>query len=145
MGVVTIIITIAGYWIVTSLLFGIGEAYYAFHLNQAKDKRGRKSDHAYANLLRLLVAMPLLAWMNSLEMTFVTIALMGAYMVLSFPYIHDGILYQTTNLLSPGTYIGGWQADVDGRAYFDLTYKQRLLCFCTAILLCVGMIIIELL
>jgi len=114
-------------WVIATITFGIGEAYYFYHLNESGKRFGRRYDHIYLTLLRLFVLMPL-AYIT-FDVWFIAFAL------LCFPFIHDGMYYETYNKLKPGTYLGGWQAHVNGRAFFDINYPTRLYMFIASLLI----------
>lgn len=121
---------IALYWLVAAALYGVAEAYYFYHLNQAYDKRGRQYDHAFLTALRAMLAAPLLLhFYNNVDKRPWPTFFMLLFMLLSFPYIHDGVQYTTHNRLDKGTYPDGWKSSVDGRALFDLSYNSRLILF----------------
>ena len=76
-------------WVIATITFGIGEAYYFYHLNESGKRFGRRYDHIYLTLLRLFVLMPL-AYIT-FDVWFIAFAL------LCFPFIHDGMYYETYN------------------------------------------------
>lgn len=124
------IAAIALYWLAAAALFGFAEAYYFYHLNQAYDKRGRKYDHALLTALRAMVAAPLLLHVfHAVDNRLLPTVFMLLFMLLSFPFIHDGVYYTTRNRLHKGTYPDGWKTSVDGRALFDIDYSTRLAIF----------------
>ena len=114
-------------WLNAAVTFGMGEAYYFYHLNESGKRFGRKYDHLYLTFLRALVLIPL-AYIT-FDLCFVAFAL------LCFPFLHDGMYYETYNKLKPGTYPGGWQAHVNGRALFDINYPTRLYMFIASLLI----------
>ncbi|MEI2758998.1 MAG: hypothetical protein V9G42_06125 [Bacteroidia bacterium] len=124
------IAAIALYWLAAAALFGFAEAYYFYHLNQAYDKRGRIYDHAFLTALRAMLAAPLLLhFYDNVDKSPWPTFFMLLFMLLSFPYIHDGFQYSIHNRLDKGTYPDGWKSSVDGRALFDLSYNSRLILF----------------
>ena len=127
-------ITIAIYWLAVAALFGVAEAYYFYHLNQAYDKRGRDYDHALLTALRGSIAAPLLllVYLQQHSLWHCTIILL--YMLCAFPFIHDGVYYTMRNRLHKGTYPDGWRSNTNVRALLDLTYNQRLWAFIAAII-----------
>ena len=114
-------------WVIATITFGIGEAYYFYHLNESGKRFGRKYDHIYLTFIRALVFLPL---------AYITFDLyFMVFCILIFPFIHDGMYYSTYNRMKPGTYPGGWQAHINGRAFFDINYPTRLYMFFAAILI----------
>lgn len=139
-----LLIIIAIYWMAAAALFGIAEAYYFYHLNQAYDKRGRKYDHAFLTALRAMLAAPLLLITYHLsDNTITPTVLMLLFMLFCFPFIHDGMYYVMRNQLHKGTYPDGWRTNVDGRAFFDIAYNTRLMLFIAALVYLATSLIIK--
>lgn len=114
-------------WFIAAVTFGMGEAYYFYHLNENGKRFGRKYDHIYLTVMRALVWLPL-AYIT-FDLYFVL------FSVLCFPFLHDGMYYETYNKLKPGTYLGGWQAHINGRAFIDINYPTRLYMFIASLLI----------
>lgn len=129
------VVLIALYWLAVAALFGVVEAYYFYHLNQAYDKRGRDYDHAVLTALRGSIAAPLLLLVYTQHHSLWQCAGMLWYMLLAFPFIHDGVYYTVRNHLHKGTYPDGWWSNVDGRAHFDISSIKRTLLFLLALVL----------
>jgi len=116
-------------WALSSCLYGIGEGYYFYHLNQAQDRRGKKYDHLFLSVVRGVLSLSLLCvvWLSSNSWVITTLILI--YFMSIFPFLHDGFYYITRNKFVEGTYADGWQHYQDGRAYLDFTYPQRVMLF----------------
>jgi hypothetical protein len=116
-------------WALSSCLYGIGEGYYFYHLNQAQDRRGKKYDHLFLSVVRGVLSLSLLCvvWLSSNSWVITTLILI--YFISIFPFLHDGFYYITRNKFVEGTYADGWQHYQDGRAYLDFTYPQRVMLF----------------
>lgn len=116
-------------WALSSCLYGIGEGYYFYHLNQAQDRRGKKYDHLFLSVVRGVLSLSLLCvvWLSSNSWVITTLMLI--YFMSIFPFLHDGFYYITRNKFVEGTYADGWQHYQDGRAYLDFTYPQRVMLF----------------
>lgn len=116
-------------WALSSCLYGIGEGYYFYHLNQAQDRRGKKYDHLFLSVVRGVLSLSLLCvvWLSSNSWVITTLMLI--YFMSIFPFLHDGFYYITRNKFVEGTYHDGWQHYQDGRAYLDFTYPQRVMLF----------------
>lgn len=116
-------------WALSSCLYGIGEGYYFYHLNQAQDRRGKKYDHLFLSVVRGVLSLSLLCvvWLSSNSWVITTLILI--YFMSIFPFLHDGFYYITRNKFVEGTYDDGWQHYQDGRAYLDFTYPQRVMLF----------------
>ena len=116
-------------WALSSCLYGIGEGYYFYHLNQAQDRRGKKYDHLFLSVVRGVLSLSLLCvvWLSSNSWVITTLILI--YFMSIFPFLHDGFYYITRNKFVEGTYADGCQHYQDGRAYLDFTYPQRVMLF----------------
>lgn len=122
-------------WALSSCLYGIGEGYYFYHLNQAQDRRGKKYDHLFLSVVRGVLSLSLLCvvWLSSNSWVITTLILI--YFMSIFPFLHDGFYYITRNKFVEGTYADGWQHYQDGRAYLDFTYPQRVMLLLVDVLL----------
>lgn len=116
-------------WALLSCLYGFGEAYYYYHLQQAADKRGRLYDHAFLSLIRIITAIPFLSLIFVITESYAILALSLLVFVSIFPFLHDGFYFTQRNNFVKGTYPDGWRSNVDGRAHFDLKYSQRVALF----------------
>ena len=116
-------------WALSSCLYGIGEGYYFYHLNQAQDRRGKKYDHLFLSVVRGVLSLSLLCvvWLSSNSWVITTLILI--YFMSIFPFLHDGFYYITRNKFVEGTSADGWQHYRDGRAYLDFTYLKRVMLF----------------
>ena len=116
-------------WALSSCLYGIGEGYYFYHLNQAQDRRGKKYDHLFLSVVRGVLSLSLLCvvWLSSNSWVITTLILI--YFMSIFPSLHDVFYYIARNKFVEGTYADGWQHYQDGRAYLDFTYPQRVMLF----------------
>lgn len=128
-------ISIALHWLGMAAIFGVAEAYYFYHLNQAVDKRGRAYDHAFLTAIRSSFAAALLLIVYLAEHSIWHVAHMLLFMLLTFPFIHDGVYYSTRNYMLRGTYPDGWWSNTDGRALFDLNARARTITFLIAVVM----------
>ena len=121
------------YWIGLACLFGFVEAYYFYFLSQSADRRGEQDDHAILSVIRISVALPCLVIVFLLTMLWVISAGVALFFLFVFPYFHDGSYFVTRNSFVKGTYPDGWRSNVDGRAAWDFTWKERKVMLFTSI------------
>lgn len=113
--VILAILSLLTFYVSTSLVEGA-----LFHL-KAKSKLKIKNQHFY------LVAMRIPFWVLFYLVT--TNVFLLTFMVMIFPFIHDGVYYWTRNKLNPDIYPFGFWDEPDAEksdAVFDFTLKQRI-------------------
>ena len=118
-----LILSIEVYWIIVALILGFVEAYYFYHVNNSQEPKGKKYDHAWLTIIRALIAIPIIYIVCLIHWSMGICTLL--YMMLIFPFVHDGMYFISANELTPGAYKDGWEQDQDGRAFIDFTYKTR--------------------
>lgn len=109
------LLSLLTFYVSTSLVEGV-----LFHL-KAKSKLKIKYQHFY------LVAMRVPFWILFYLVTCNWFLLL--FMVMLFPFIHDGVYYWTRNKLNPEIYPSGFWDEPDAiksDAVFDFTLKQRI-------------------
>jgi hypothetical protein len=113
--VILAILSLLTFYVSTSLVEGA-----LFHL-KAKSKLKIKNQHFY------LVAMRIPFWVLFYLVT--TNVFLLTFMVMIFPFIHDGVYYWTRNKLNPDIYPKGFWDEPDpikSDAVLDFTLKQRI-------------------
>jgi hypothetical protein len=113
--VILAILSLLTFYVSTSLVEGV-----LFHL-KAKSKLKIKNQHFY------LVAMRIPFWVLFYLVT--TNVFLLTFMVMIFPFIHDGVYYWTRNKLNPDIYPKGFWDEPDpikSDAVLDFTLKQRI-------------------
>jgi len=112
--VILAILSLLTFYVSTSLVEGA-----LFHL-KAKSKLKIKNQHFY------LVAMRIPFWVLFYLVT--TNVFLLTFMIMIFPFIHDGVYYWTRNKLNPDIYPKGFWDEPDpikSDAVLDFTLKQR--------------------
>ena len=113
--VILAILSLLTFYVSTSLVEGA-----LFHL-KAKSKLKIKNQHFY------LVAMRIPFWVLFYLVT--TNVFLLTFMIMIFPFIHDGVYYWTRNKLNPDIYPKGFWDEPDpikSDAVLDFTLKQRI-------------------
>ena len=114
------VLSLLTFYVSTSLVEGA-----LFHL-KSKSKLKIKNQHFY------LVAMRIPFWVLFYLITYNWFLLI--FLIMAFPFIHDGIYHWTRNKLNPDVYPKGFWDEPDPKksdAVLDFTLKQRI---CLAIL-----------
>ena len=108
-------------WCLFALYCGILEA-FMFH-----NKIFIKHIHTYFTIFRLTVAFPLAYFNDHLPVTVL-------FMVLVFPFLHDGVYYYTRNILNPRIYPKKWfDYSTTSNAIVSLNIFWRLILFIFAL------------